>query len=262
MADKAPIIVIKKIQGGHGGGHGGAWKVAYADFVTAMMCFFLVMWLMGSDEETQQVVAQTFQAESSASSSSESEIELGIPSGKRINAGQNSVLQGMGGEFPEDLVERPSFVQDQNYQENLELSELAEEIFEGQVYGVDVSIESMRFSLPDEIIFKPNSIEFAKNAVNYLERLGQLFKSYPGYINIESHTDQQALQGTQYDNVYEYSLAKSVMIMNYMVDARFVPESKLFPAGSGARRKIASDDSETARRLNRRIEFTLSRKSN
>ena len=50
MAD-APVIVIKKKKGGgHGGHHGGAWKVAYADFVTAMMCFFMVMWLLGADE--------------------------------------------------------------------------------------------------------------------------------------------------------------------------------------------------------------------
>ena len=50
MTAKAqPIIVIKK-KGGHGGHHGGAWKVAYADFVTAMMSLFIVLWLMGSSE--------------------------------------------------------------------------------------------------------------------------------------------------------------------------------------------------------------------
>ena len=44
---KAPIIIkrVKKVAGGH---HGGAWKIAYADFVTAMMAFFLLMWLLGS----------------------------------------------------------------------------------------------------------------------------------------------------------------------------------------------------------------------
>jgi len=49
---KGVTIVIKKVQGGGAGAHGGAWKVAFADFMTAMMAFFLVMWLMGSDEET------------------------------------------------------------------------------------------------------------------------------------------------------------------------------------------------------------------
>ena len=45
MAENKPIIV-KKIKKGHGGAHGGAWKVAYADFMTAMMAFFLLMWLL------------------------------------------------------------------------------------------------------------------------------------------------------------------------------------------------------------------------
>ena len=54
MAAKAqPIIVIKK-KGGHGGHHGGAWKVAYADFVTAMMALFIVLWLMGSERTSEE----------------------------------------------------------------------------------------------------------------------------------------------------------------------------------------------------------------
>ncbi|MBX7139124.1 MAG: OmpA family protein [Oligoflexia bacterium] len=60
MADEKPIIIIKK-KGGHGGHHGGAWKIAYADFVTAMMCFFLVMWLVNSaDVTTKQNIASYF----------------------------------------------------------------------------------------------------------------------------------------------------------------------------------------------------------
>ena len=54
-----PIIVIKK-KGGHGGHHGGAWKVAYADFVTAMMSLFIVLWLMGSSEKVKKAVAGYF----------------------------------------------------------------------------------------------------------------------------------------------------------------------------------------------------------
>ena len=60
MSDDKPIIVVKK-KGGHGGHHGGAWKVAYADFVTAMMAFFMVMWLVNSAESaTKQNIASFF----------------------------------------------------------------------------------------------------------------------------------------------------------------------------------------------------------
>jgi chemotaxis protein MotB len=54
-----PIIVIRK-KGGHGGHHGGAWKVAYADFVTAMMALFIVLWLMNSSKPIQVAVSGYF----------------------------------------------------------------------------------------------------------------------------------------------------------------------------------------------------------
>ncbi|MCC7126192.1 MAG: OmpA family protein [Acidobacteria bacterium] len=57
--DVQPIIIIKK-KGGHHGHHGGAWKVAYADFVTAMMAFFLVMWLVGQSPQVKSAVAGYF----------------------------------------------------------------------------------------------------------------------------------------------------------------------------------------------------------
>ena len=48
MSDDQQPIVVKRIKKGGGAAHGGAWKIAYADFVTAMMAFFLLMWLLGS----------------------------------------------------------------------------------------------------------------------------------------------------------------------------------------------------------------------
>ena len=54
-AELPPIIVIKKIiDDGHGGGHGGAWKIALADMMTAMMAFFLLMWILGATNESQR----------------------------------------------------------------------------------------------------------------------------------------------------------------------------------------------------------------
>jgi chemotaxis protein MotB len=55
----APVIIIKKKQN-HGGHHGGAWKVAYADFVTAMMALFIVLWLLSTSQKVQKAVASYF----------------------------------------------------------------------------------------------------------------------------------------------------------------------------------------------------------
>ena len=55
-----PIFVIKRKKAGHGGHHGGAWKVAYADFVTAMMALFIVLWLMSADEKVKEEISAFF----------------------------------------------------------------------------------------------------------------------------------------------------------------------------------------------------------
>jgi chemotaxis protein MotB len=55
-----PVIIVKKKKGGHGGHHGGAWKVAFADFMTAMFAFFLVMWIVGQSPQVKASVAGYF----------------------------------------------------------------------------------------------------------------------------------------------------------------------------------------------------------
>src|SRR5579863_2301587 len=62
MATNRPIIIVKKK-----GGHGGAWKVAYADFVTAMMALFIVLWLMNSSKQVQDAVGGYFKDPSGTS---------------------------------------------------------------------------------------------------------------------------------------------------------------------------------------------------
>ncbi len=56
----APVVIIKKVRKGHAAHHGGSWKVAYADFVTAMMAFFMVMWVVGMDDNTKRAIEGYF----------------------------------------------------------------------------------------------------------------------------------------------------------------------------------------------------------
>ncbi|MGH9673580.1 MAG: flagellar motor protein MotB, partial [Bryobacteraceae bacterium] len=60
MSDARPVIIIRKKKAAHGGHHGGAWKVAYADFVTAMMALFIVLWLMNSSKQVREAVGGYF----------------------------------------------------------------------------------------------------------------------------------------------------------------------------------------------------------
>lgn len=83
--DKRPII-IKRIKKRGGGSHGGHWKIAYADFVTAMMAFFLLMWLVGSSSEDRlKGMSEYFQTPLKT-----------LVTGGKGNGGRTSVIQGGG----------------------------------------------------------------------------------------------------------------------------------------------------------------------
>ena len=90
----APIIVIKKIQPGHGGAHGGGWKIALADMMTAMMAFFLLMWILGASQETQRKsVADYF-----TPSNSTAQVQMGATAGSNGLFGGKSIIDPDG--FP------------------------------------------------------------------------------------------------------------------------------------------------------------------
>ena len=90
----APIIVIKKIQPGHGGAHGGGWKIALADMMTAMMAFFLLMWILGASQETQRKsVADFF-----TPSNSTAQVQMGATAGANGLFGGRSIIDPDG--FP------------------------------------------------------------------------------------------------------------------------------------------------------------------
>ena len=60
MIENERPIIIKKVKAAHAAHHGGSWKVAYADFVTAMMAFFLVMWILGLSQDQRKAIAAYF----------------------------------------------------------------------------------------------------------------------------------------------------------------------------------------------------------
>jgi len=60
MSGSGNIVIVKKKKSGHGGHHGGAWKVAFADFMTAMMAFFMVMWIIAMKQDVKAAIAAYF----------------------------------------------------------------------------------------------------------------------------------------------------------------------------------------------------------
>src|SRR4051812_35629040 len=113
----APVIIVKKKKGHGHGHHGGAWKVAYADFVTAMMAFFLVMWIVGLNKPMRQAIAHYFKHPSvfttggaamplgSGDPSPDKHAVVVIPDMEKMKA----VLQAKSDAILQDLKKNPEF---------------------------------------------------------------------------------------------------------------------------------------------------------
>ncbi len=233
MAESKTTIVIKKKKAGHAGAHGGAWKVAYADFVTAMMCFFLVMWLMGSDEETKASVANYFNNPTSALRVDLSNKD-NVPLGDKTGAGE-SVLKGADGEVPEQLVQNPSKPILEN---NTAADDAADAATKLASSGDRVLVEVMRFSVLEDDLFQPGSTDQWKAGIEKIfQKIGKLAKNQAqGKLTIRGSW------GSTETGNYDFQVARTVSVARFLVDRKLVEEDRI---STTMRRKKVQDKEES-----------------
>lgn len=168
-AEKKPMIVIKKITVQAGAGHGGSWKVAFADFMTAMMCFFLVMWLVNSSEEVKKSVSEYFSTPSIIEYNfSNYGVELTLE--KLFLDLLNEPLKA----FEQFItpVDRVPNIMDMGTKK-IQLHYIAEQL--GQfAANIDVNPDEITFDLPDTYLFEKNSARPAENFVAIMEKVRAL----------------------------------------------------------------------------------------
>jgi len=179
MANEQPVIIKKIIKKGHGH-HGGAWKLAYADFVTAMMAFFLLMWLLGStDEKTRKGISEYFQDPYKAS---------------LIDKGQIPTLDEIAPTEIDRQAEKHDLMQLEMLKEkiqdmidaNSKLSEFKEHI------KLETTEEGLRIQIIDNKnmpMFKLASSETEPEIRLILRALAPVINKLPNKITINGHTD-------------------------------------------------------------------------
>ena len=165
-----PIIVIKKVVG-HGGHHGGAWKVAYADFVTALMALFIVLWLMSSSEQVKKAVAGYFND----------------PKGTGKLLG--TVLSGTGvstSSATDDQLQKLKDKLEQEIKARKELEKLSKQI------EITITPEGLRIELiegKDGTFYEIGSARLSASGQELLALLAAELKTMPNSLLIEGHTD-------------------------------------------------------------------------
>ena len=181
MTGKPPIIIIKK-KGGHGGHHGGAWKVAYADFVTAMMALFIVLWLMSSSKPIQEAVGGYFKDPSGTST----KIGSGLQgTGESLNVSKDNMAD-LKEALQSALRQVPNFDKLKNHIE------------------MTVTPEGLRIELLESAtstFFNSGNAEPSADGREILTSLAKELGKLANKIAIEGHTDSKPYaQGRNYGN--------------------------------------------------------------
>ena len=181
MTAKPPIIIIKK-GGGHGGHHGGAWKVAYADFVTAMMALFIVLWLLNSSKQIQEAVGGYFKD----------------PTGTSKKVGSD--MQGSGQNFTvtkDDMADLKQQLQ-KAIREVPNIEKLKNHI------DMTVTNEGLRIELMESAngtFFESGSAKPNSDGDDILITLARELGKLPNKIYVEGHTDAKPYsQNSTYTN--------------------------------------------------------------
>jgi chemotaxis protein MotB len=170
MATQQPIIIKRK--GGHGGHHGGAWKVAYADFVTALMALFIVLWLMSSSDNVKKAVAGYFND----------------PSGKSNLTGTDHAGTADLLPLTKDNIEHLKEQLEQKIQNDADLKTLSKQI------EMTVTPEGLRIELLESsthTFFDSGSTSLNSNGQELLELLAKQLGGLPNKLSIEGHTDSK-----------------------------------------------------------------------
>ena len=197
-------IIIKRVKRRHGGHHGGSWKVAFADFMTAMMAFFLVMWLVGQSDRVKQAVAGYFR-----------------DPGKYQSMGKSGVLKGSDAMIKKEqskkesmsVAKKESFTPTKEERQKLTLSAkniLAElekqEAFRHLKKNVKVQMtsEGLRIILNESedapAFFEPGSAKLLQKSAVILVTIARELGGLTNHIVIEGHTDNSFTGRNDYSN--------------------------------------------------------------
>jgi chemotaxis protein MotB len=169
MENRRPIIIFKK-KGSHGGYHGGAWKVAYADFVTAMMALFIVLWLLNSSKQIQIAVGGYFKD----------------PTGTSRKVGSNMVGSGDNFILTRDNMPKLKEQLQQALRQMTDFEKLKNHI------EITVTSEGLRIEMSESAsgtFFDNGSAKLNADGRELLITLAQELGKLPNKLSIEGHTD-------------------------------------------------------------------------
>jgi chemotaxis protein MotB len=238
--DDRPRVIIKKAKGHHGGHHGGAWKVAYADFVTAMMALFLVLWLLGATNSKEKaVIAHYFR-------------EPGVFSGSRgiIPGGGEDKLGAGVIQAPTMEVLRAALTES--------FSGLKELVGARDQVPITITDDGVLIEIIDkekQAFFELSSATIKPVMRKILELIVKEIKDKPNKLVISGHTDARPYHTRSFYSNWELSAARALNTRHALQQLGLLPERFEQVVGYADRRLRLPDNPLSSE--NRRISILI-----
>jgi chemotaxis protein MotB len=280
MSGNKPVVIkkVKKVIGG--GHHGGAWKVAYADFVTAMMAFFLLMWLINTTSPEQKRGIADYFAPASVSRSSQGsdglmggtafqedgarasgsnrklDEELSTAEGEKSSSEptEDALTQAMANRETADFASAQASLR-QAMQDLPDYAELSRNLI------IEQTPEGLNIQLVDQegrAMFQGSSAEPLPRTQQLLEMVSRAIEQLPNRISISGHTDSVAPGRAGYSN-WDLSADRANAARRILEKAGVDADRLYQVAGKGDREPLYPDDPDLP--ANRRISIVLLREA-
>lgn len=272
--DSQRPIIVKRIKKSAHGHHGGAWKIAYADFVTAMMAFFLLMWLLGSTSKGDlEGIAEYFKTPmkvamqgGSGSGDASSVIKGG---GKDLSQKAGQVQKAVD-PVKKQAINLKAAKEEFEKQELKKLQGLRERIekaietnpmlkqFKNQIL-IDITSEGLRIQIVDEKnrpMFDLGGAHMKSYTVQILQEIGKMLNEVPNRISLSGHTDAMPYSSGEkgYSN-WELSADRANSSRRELI-AGGMAESKMLRV-VGLSSAVMLDDKDPNNPINRRISLIV-----
>jgi chemotaxis protein MotB len=236
----------RRHKGAHDGGHENAerWLLTYADLITLLMVFFVVLYSMSQADSTKF---------------------------KRISAALQQafnvdVLQGQSATSISDGASKPSapvddLISTTEVPQTARLKAKIESIIDGVTQAPDVTVgtdrEGVVIRLSGSYLFDSGRAELKPNSFAVLDAIAGELRVAPNDIRVDGHTDSTPIESPRYPTNWELSAARALAVTRYLSETDGVRAGRLMAAGFGEFRPIADNDTREHRAQNRRVEIHL-----
>ncbi len=228
---------------------GSSWKVAYADFVTALMAFFLLMWIVSmAPEETKVIISEYFTPEywqhqasgpvSKFGGSPVSNLGTDAASAKLQINEQQQIQYAIAKDIKQVLTSDPT-AQTQG--------------------GVQADASGVLMYASSDMLFKPNSAELSPKGFELLDKIINIIRKYNVFLVIRGHSDAMETGAPLYPSNWELSSVRATACAEYIIKTGLVKPERVRVVAYGDTRPMVPNTSDKPEALNRRVEFDFIR---